>query len=658
MPKFFEYPKKYDVVVVGAGHAGIEAALSSARLGLKTLILTMNIDTIGFMSCNPAMGGPAKSQLIFEIDALGGEIGLATDQPFLQMKMLNTKKGPAVQSLRAQSDRAQYHRYMKRILESTENLDVKQGLVEEILVQGSKFNVQRSHAAPTLNIAVPALPCRQAGGRQEPRTLNQPRIMGVRTSLDVIYHGKAVIICTGTFLKGVIHVGMKHMAAGRAGEFAADKLSDSLRHLGLKIGRLKTGTTPRLDRRTIDFSKTTIQPGDEPPKMFSFIWEYQKYLPKSQRRKLGPAENQQLNFPQIPCHLTRTNEKTHKIILANLDRSPLFSGKIKGIGPRYCPSIEDKVVRFPDKAGHLTFLEPQGRDTQEIYTQGMSTSLPEDVQLKFLRTMAGLEKVEIIRPGYAIEYDFVCPSEIDRTLETRKISGLYLAGQINGTSGYEEAAAQGFMAGVNAALKILRRPPFTLGRDEAYIGVLIDDLITKEIAEPYRMFTSRAEYRLLLRQDNADLRLTEKGHKIGLISKEQYAAFCRKKELVEEEIKRIKGVGCRVKGIEGRKGRFPRGLTKEAAETAAIAVKYAGYIERQKTQVVQFRKLENFKIPKDVDYLKMEGLCREAAQKLNQLRPASVGEASRITGVSPADVSVLMVQLEIKRRRKEPAAQI
>ncbi|MFA4858040.1 MAG: tRNA uridine-5-carboxymethylaminomethyl(34) synthesis enzyme MnmG [Candidatus Margulisiibacteriota bacterium] len=614
MPRFFEYPKKYDVIVVGAGHAGIEAALASARLGLKTLMLTMNIDTVGFMSCNPAMGGPAKSQLIFEIDALGGEIGKATDQTFLQMKMLNTKKGPAVQSLRAQSDRAQYHRYMKRVLESTENLDVKQGLAEELLTKNRK-------------------------------------IIGVRTSLDVIYRGKAVIICPGTFLKGVIHVGMKHMAAGRAGEFAADKLSDSLRRLGLKIGRLKTGTTPRLDQRTIDFSKTVIQPGDEPPKMFSFTWEYQKYLSKNQRGKLGPAENVQLAFPQVPCHLTRTNEKTHKIILANLDRSPLFSGKIKGVGPRYCPSIEDKVVRFPDKSGHLTFLEPQGRDTQEIYTQGMSTSLPEDVQLKFLRTMAGLEKVEIIRPGYAIEYDFVCPSEIDRTLQTRKIAGLYLAGQINGTSGYEEAAAQGFMAGVNAALKILRRPPLILGRDEAYIGVLIDDLISKEITEPYRMFTSRAEYRLLLRQDNADLRLTEKGHRVGLISKERFAAFCRKREMVEEQIRYLNRTGAPARQRTKIKGGKPKVLTVEAAETAAIAVKYAGYIERQKTQIARFRKLENFKIPKDVDYLKMEGLCREATQKLDQLRPASVGEASRLAGVSPADVSVLMVQLEINRRR-------
>ena len=607
MPKHFKYPKKYDVIVVGAGHAGCEAALAAARLGCKTLILTMNVDTIAFMSCNPAMGGPAKSQLIHEVDALGGEIGIATDKTFLQMKMLNTKKGPAVQSLRAQSDRKQYHLNMKKTLETQDNLDVKQGMVDEILVARDR----------------------------------SPKITGIRTKLDVIYYSKAIVICSGTFLKGIIHVGMKHMEAGRAGEFPAVELSGSLKKLGLKLGRLKTGTVPRIDRRTIDFSKTTIQPGDEPPKMFSFAWEYQKYAPKRSRGKIGPLENPQLKLPQIACYLTRTNARTHKIISANLDRSPLFSGKIKGVGPRYCPSIEDKVVRFPDKAGHLAFLEPQGRDTLEIYTQGMATSLPEDVQYRFIRTMSGLEKAEIIRPGYAVEYDFVCPSEIERTLETRKIAGLYLAGQINGTSGYEEAAAQGFMAGVNAALKIKRRPAFTLGRDEAYIGVLIDDLISKEIAEPYRMFTSRAEYRLLLRQDNADLRLTEKGRAIGLISKERYAAFRKKKEMVAAQISHLHG-----------KANKPRGLSKAAAEVAAIAVKYEGYIRRQKTQIDRFKKLEGFKIPAGADFLNMEGLCREASQKMHKMRPKSVGEAARIAGVSPADISVLMVHLEMRRRQK------
>ncbi|MEW6088574.1 MAG: tRNA uridine-5-carboxymethylaminomethyl(34) synthesis enzyme MnmG [bacterium] len=612
----YNYPKNYDCIIVGAGHAGCEAALACSRMGMETLLLTISIDSIALMPCNPAIGGLAKGHLVKEIDALGGEMAKITDKTGIQFKILNKSRGPAVQSPRAQSDKLEYRLEMTKILENQERLDIKQGLVEEILVSGN-------------------------------------RVKGVRTNIDIIYKSKTVIICTGTFLNGLVHIGLTAFPAGRMVEFSSSGLSKSLSNLGFKLGRLKTGTNPRLDKRSIDFSKAIPQYGDIPPIPFSY---FTKELPQK----------------QVPCYLTYTNKKTHKIILNNLKRSPLYSGKIKGIGPRYCPSIEDKVVRFKDKERHQIFLEPEGRETIEIYANGISTSLPFDIQLKFLRTIEGLEHAEIIRPGYAIEYDFVYPDQIKLNLETKLIDGLFLAGQINGTSGYEEAAAQGLMAGINAVLKIKKQKPFILDRSEAYLGVLIDDLVTKGISEPYRMFTSRAEYRLMLRIDNRDERLMNYGYKFGLISTENYRNFNKKMKKTEElaEIlykldKKLYNIPEKPENISlmqylkrpeinltyilGKIDKKSINLDKynsDIINRVEIQIKYEGYINRQLSQIEKFKNLESKLIPDNFDYHKINSFSREAKEMLMKVKPRSIGQASRIVGVTPADIDVLMIYLK------------
>lgn len=620
----------YDVAVIGAGHAGCEAALASARLGFRTIVFTVSVDSIALMPCNPNIGGSSKGHLVREVDALGGEMGKVIDRTFIQSKMLNKSKGPAVHSLRAQADKAQYSRAMRQVLERQENLEIKQMEVVKILAEEGK-------------------------------------VTGVQTYSGAVYPCRAVILCTGTYLKARCIYGEVSSNTGPNGLQAANHLTDSLKELGIRMYRFKTGTPARIDKNSVDFSKMEEQFGDERVVPFSFT-----------------TNPEDVQIDQVSCWLTYTNQKTHDIIRKNLDRSPLFSGMIEGTGPRYCPSIEDKVVKFADKDRHQVFIEPEGIETNEMYIGGMSSSLPEDVQYTMYRTVPGLENVKIVRNAYAIEYDCIDARQLKPSLEFRGIDGLFSGGQFNGSSGYEEAAAQGLIAGINAARKLQGKEPVILDRSEAYIGVLVDDLVTKESHEPYRMMTSRAEYRLLLRQDNADQRLTKLGYEIGLISRERYERLLKKEELISAEIERLNltNVGntdnvqallknCKsaplasgaslaelirrpelsyrmLEEIDEKRSRFPEELSDEVIDQVEISIKYEGYISRQKKQVEQFKKLENKKIPEDIDYDKVKSLRIEAVQKLKEYRPVSIGQASRISGVSPADISVLLVYLSGK----------
>jgi tRNA uridine 5-carboxymethylaminomethyl modification enzyme len=613
----FVYPKKYDVIVVGAGHAGVEAALAAARMGGSTLLLTINADTIGQMSCNPAIGGLAKGHLAREIDALGGEMGKATDMTGLQFRMLNTKRGPSVWAPRAQCDKKAYQFRLKWICEREANLDVKQGQVAQILHQDGVA-------------------------------------YGIQTTLEVEYHGTTVVITTGTFLRGLMHIGTNQQSGGRAGEAAAMGLSGSLKELGLELGRLKTGTPPRLLRRSIDFSKTAIQPGDDPVPYFSYWKDDLFHVEHSGKYPPGSILDQ--IDGQLPCYITYTTDATAQIIRANLHKSPMYSGVIEGVGPRYCPSIEDKIVKFPEKERQQIFLEPEGIATDEIYVNGFSTCLPFEVQVEMVRTIIGCETAEIMRPAYAVEYDFAFPTQLHASLETKVCRNLFLGGQINGTSGYEEAGAQGLMAGINAVRRVQNRPPIILRRNEAYIGVLIDDLVTKGTIEPYRMFTSRAEYRLLLRQDNADLRLSQLGYDIGLLPERNFRKFEGKKAAIESELARLEKTRAGSETLAQLMRRpevtyadLPNRdekLSQEVVQQVEIALKYEGYIARQEVEVAKMKGLEDKQIPPWMDYAKVPSLRTEARQKLAKIQPATLGQASRISGVSPSDVGILMIWMK------------
>ena len=617
-----DYGKKYQVIVVGAGHAGCEAALAAARMGCRTLLLTIGLDTVAQMSCNPSIGGLAKGHLVHEIDALGGEMGINIDATGIQFRRLNTRKGPAVRAARAQADRMAYSARMKNVIENEPLLDLKQGLVDEFLVEGD-------------------------------------RVVGVKTREEISFFGQTVVLTTGTFMRGLIHVGLKSYAGGRAGEPSAEGISASLLALGLRVGRLKTGTPARLSARSIDFSRLERQPGDKIIKPFSFMTDV-------------------IERKQVDCYIAETNERTHDIIRSSLDRSPLFSGVIEGVGPRYCPSIEDKVVRFPDKKSHQSFIEPEGVSGSEMYPSGLSTSLPPDVQLAYFRSMVGFEQVELMRPGYAIEYDFVEPMQLNASLETKLVSGLYNAGQINGTSGYEEAAGQGLLAGINAARRCQEKEPIIVGRDQGYLGVMVDDLITQPTTDPYRMFTSRSEYRLLLREDNADQRLTQIGRDIGLVGDLRWEKFIAKQEEVgkiTEIVKSTNITSSNKKAVEKLElGSLKSGLSLEqilrrpeidmaklenvcsllegfspqALEQVEIAVKYDGYIKRQLEQVSRFREQESVTIPSDIDYDLVPSISTEVREKLKKIKPLSLGHAGRIQGVTPAAIAVIQIYLRKK----------